>query len=234
MQRILIVEDDKEIAILERDYLEINGFETEIISNGQKALAAILENRFDLVLLDLMLPGCDGYEICHKVRERVDIPILMVTARVESGDKIHGLDLGADDYIAKPFDPAELVARVKAHLNRYARLTGASRDAAHEEESLEVGALRILPRSRKVYKNGTEIKFPNREFELLLFLAEHPNVVFSREQLFEKIWGYDYVGESATVTVHINRIREKVEDIPSEPVMIETVWGAGYRLNQWK
>ena len=195
MQRILIVEDDNEIAILERDYLEINGFETEIISNGQKALAAILENRFDLVLLDLMLPGCDGYEICHKVRERVDIPILMVPARVESGDKIH---------------------------------------AAHEEESLEVGALRILPRSRKVYKNGTEIKFPNREFELLLFLAEHPNVVFSREQLFEKIWGYDYVGESATVTVHINRIREKVEDIPSEPVMIETVWGAGYRLNQWK
>ena len=232
MQRILIVEDDKEIAILERDYLEINGFETEIISNGQKALAAILENRFDLVLLDLMLPGCDGYEICRQVRERVDIPILMVTARVESGDKIHGLELGADDYIAKPFDPAELVAGVKAHLNRYARLTGASREGGHEEEILEVGPLRILPRSRKVYKNGVEIKFPNREFELLLFLVENPNVVFSRERLFEKIWGYDYVGESATVTVHINRIREKIEDVPSEPVMIETVWGAGYRLNQ--
>lgn len=154
MQRILIVEDDKEIAILERDYLEINGFETEIISNGQKALTAILENRFDLVLLDLMLPGCDGYEICRQVRERVDIPILMVTARVESGDKIHGLGLGADDYIAKPFDPAELVARVKAHLSRYARLTGASREGGHEEEILEVGPLKILPRSRKVYKNG--------------------------------------------------------------------------------
>ena len=232
MQRILIVEDDKEIAILERDYLEINGFETEIISNGQKALTAILENRFDLVLLDLMLPGCDGYEICRQVRERVDIPILMGTARVESGDKIHGLGLGADDYIAKPFDPAELVARVKAHLSRYARLTGASREGGHEEEILEVGPLKILPRSRKVYKNGLEIKFPNREFELLLFLAENPNVVFSRERLFEKIWGYDYVGESATVTVHINRIREKIEDVPSEPVMIETVWGAGYRLNQ--
>lgn len=231
MQRILIVEDDREIALLERDYLEINGFETEIIPDGPQAVTAILEGSFDLVLLDLMLPGCDGYEICRQVRERVDIPILMVTARVESVDKIRGLGLGADDYIAKPFDPAELVARVKSHLNRYARLTGTSKEV-HAEEVLEVGALKILPRSRKVYKNGVEIKFPNREFELLLFLAEHPNVVFSRERLFETLWGYDYVGESATVTVHINRIREKIEDVPSEPVMIETVWGAGYRLNQ--
>lgn len=230
MQRILIVEDDREIAILERDYLEINGFETEMIADGQKAIAAILGGGYDLVLLDLMLPGCDGYEICRQVRSRVDIPILMVTARVESGDKIHGLGLGADDYIAKPFDPAELVARVKSHLSRYARLTGAAKEA--HEEALEFGTIRILPRSRKVYKKGEEIKFPNREFELLLFLAEHPNVVFSRERLFENIWGYDYVGESATVTVHINRIREKIEDVPSEPVMIETVWGAGYRLNQ--
>jgi DNA-binding response OmpR family regulator len=231
MQRILIVEDDKEIAILERDYLEINGFETEVIPDGQRALEAILKEHYDLVLLDLMLPGCDGCEICKQVRERVDIPILMVTARVESGDKIHGLELGADDYIAKPFDPAELVARVKAHLNRYARLTGGEREHA-AEESVEIGPIQILPRRRKVYKNGVEIRFPNREFELLLFLAENPNVVFSRERLFEKIWGYEYAGDSATVTVHINRIREKIEDIPSEPVLIETVWGAGYRLNQ--
>ena len=229
MSRILIVEDDREIAMLERDYLEIEGFETVLISGGEEAVSAALGERYDLLLLDLMLPGCDGYEICRRIRAKVDVPILMVTARTESVDKIRGLGLGADDYIAKPFDPAELVARVKAHLNRYARLTGGGRG---EAQRIVVGDLEILPRSWKVFKAGRELKLPNREFTLLKYLAENANIVFSKEQLFETIWGYDYVGDSATVTVHIGRIREKIEDDPSNPKLIETVWGAGYRLNR--
>ena len=229
MSRILIVEDDREIAMLERDYLEIEGFETVLISDGEEAVSAALGERYDLLLLDLMLPGCDGYEICRRIRAKVDVPILMVTARTESVDKIRGLGLGADDYIAKPFDPAELVARVKAHLNRYARLTGGGRG---EAQRIVVGDLEILPRSWKVFKAGRELKLPNREFTLLKCLAENANIVFSKEQLFETIWGYDYMGDSATVTVHIGRIREKIEDDPAHPKIIETVWGAGYRLNK--
>ncbi|HWQ72451.1 MAG TPA: response regulator transcription factor [Desulfitobacteriaceae bacterium] len=230
MSKILIVEDDAEIAMLEKDYLEMNDFETEIIANGKEALLALLEGGYDLVLLDLMLPGQNGYDICREIRDKTNIPILMVTARTESVDKIRGLGLGADDYIAKPFDPAELVARVKSHLNRYRRLTGSTKNG-NDEYKISITDLRILPRSWKVYKRDSEIKFPNREFELLLFLAENPNIVFSKEQLFEKIWGCDYVGDSATVTVHINRIREKIEDDPAKPKIIETIWGAGYRLN---
>ena len=226
MSKILIVEDDGEIAMLERDYLEIEGFETELVTDGPAAVERILSGACDLVLLDLMLPGCSGYEVCRQIRDRVDVPILMVTARSESVDKIRGLGLGADDYIAKPFDPAELVARVKAHLSRYQRLTGGG-----EGEDIVIGPLRILPRSWKVYRDGQEIRMPNREFALLKFLAENPNIVFSKEQLFEAIWGYDYLGDSATVTVHIGRIREKIEDDPTDPKIIETVWGAGYRLN---
>ncbi len=229
MKKILIVEDDAEIAMLEKDYLEMNGFETEIIVDGKQALAVIQKGSYDLVLLDLMLPGQNGYDICRQIRDKIDIPILMVTARTESVDKIRGLGLGADDYIAKPFDPAELVARVKSHLNRYERLTGSAKGG--KEDTIVIGDFKILPKSWKVYKGETEIKLPNREFELLLFLAENPNTVFSKEQLFEKIWGFDYTGDSATVTVHINRIREKIEDDPSKPKVIETVWGAGYRLN---
>lgn len=206
MSKILIIEDDSEIAMLERDYLEIEGFETTVIADGEAAAEEALRGGYDLLLLDLMLPGCNGYDICRRVRDRIDVPILMVTARTDSVDKIRGLGLGADDYIAKPFDPAELVARVKSHLSRYARLTGGG--------------------------GGRELKMPNREFALLKFLAENPNIVFSKEQLFETIWGYDYVGDSATVTVHVGRIREKIEDDPSHPKLIETVWGAGYRLNR--
>ena len=231
MSKILIVEDDREIAMLERDYLEIEGFETTVIPDGAQAAQAVLTGEYDLILLDLMLPGCSGYEICREIRDQVDVPILMVTARSESVDKIQGLGLGADDYIPKPFDPAELVARVKSHLNRYARLTGGQ---GEESGAICVGDVRILPRSWKVYKNDREIKMPNREFALLKFLAEHPNIVFSKERLFETIWGYDYVGDSATVTVHIGRIREKLEDDPTHPTLIETVWGAGYRLNGTK
>ena len=229
MSKILIVEDDSEIALLERDYLEIEGLESDVVSDGESAVSAALSGGYDLVLLDLMLPGLNGYDVCRQIRDRVDVPILMVTARTDSVDKIRGL--GADDYIAKPFDPAELVARVKAHLSRYARLTGSGGRQA-EQEVIVVGDLQILPRSWKVYKGERELKMPNREFALLKFLAENPNIVFSKEQLFETIWGYDYVGDSATVTVHIGRIREKIEDNPSHPKIIETVWGAGYRLNR--
>ena len=231
MSKILIVEDDSEIALLERDYLEIEGLESDVVSDGESAVSAALSGGYDLVLLDLMLPGLNGYDVCRQIRDRVDVPILMVTARTDSVDKIRGLGLGADDYIAKPFDPAELVARVKAHLSRYARLTGSGGRQA-EQEVIGVGDLQILPRSWKVYKGERELKMPNREFALLKFLAENPNIVFSKEQLFETIWGYDYVGDSATVTVHIGRIREKIEDNPSHPKIIETVWGAGYRLNR--
>ena len=231
MPKILIVEDDVEIAMLERDYLEIEGFETQTVSDGEAAVAAALTGGFDLMLLDLMLPGCNGYDVCRRIRDRVDIPILMVTARTDSVDKIRGLGLGADDYIAKPFDPAELVARVKAHLSRYARLTGTSVKKPPETQVLTVGDVQIFPQSWKVFKAGREIKMPNREFLLLKFLAENPNIVFSKERLFETIWGFDYVGDSATVTVHIGRIREKIEDDPARPKLIETVWGAGYRLN---
>ena len=229
MTRLLIAEDDPEIAMLERDYLEIAGYQVTVVDNGQLAVTEALNGDYSLILLDLMLPGCSGYDVCRLIRDRIDIPILMVTARTESVDKIRGLGLGADDYIPKPFDPAELVARVKAHLSRYARLTGGGQA---EPEMIDLGRVQILPQSWRVLKDGQEIKMPNREFALLKYLAERPNVVFSKEKLFETIWGYDYMGDSATVTVHIGRIRDKVEDDPAHPKLIETVWGAGYRLNR--
>ncbi len=232
--KILIVEDEEEIAMLEKDYLEINGFETQVETDGEKAVELALTGTFDLILLDLMLPGKNGYDICREIRNKIDIPILMVTARTESIDKVLGLGIGADDYIPKPFDPAELVARVKSHLSRYERLTKGYRPQENEGEKrdiIRIGNIEILTRSWKVYRDGEEIKFPNREFELLKFLAMNPNIVFSKEELFEKIWGYDYVGDSVTVTVHINRIREKIEEDSKNPKIIETVWGAGYRLN---
>ncbi len=229
MAKILIVEDDEEIAFLEQDYLEIHGYETEIVADGDLACTKALSGEFDLVLLDLMLPNTDGYEVCKAIRNKIDVPILMVTARNQSIDKVRGLGLGADDYIAKPFDPSELVARVKSHLARFKRLT--SSDAQVGSDEINLGEIKILTRSWKVLKNGEEITLPNREFELLLFLAENPNIVFSKDHLFERIWGYDYVGDSATVTVHINRIREKIENDPKKPKIVETIWGAGYRLN---
>ena len=215
--------------MLERDYLEVEGYDVTVVDNGQQAVTEALNGDYSLLLLDLMLPGCSGYDVCRLIRDRIDVPILMVTARTESVDKIRGLGLGADDYIAKPFDPAELVARVKAHLSRYARLTGGGQG---EPEVISLGNVQILPQSWKVVKDGREIKMPNREFALLKFLAEHPNTVFSKEKLFETIWGCEYMGDSATVTVHIGRIRDKVEDDPARPRLIETVWGAGYRLNR--
>ncbi|MBS4786115.1 MAG: response regulator transcription factor [Clostridiales bacterium] len=231
-QRILIAEDNPQIAQLEQDYLEIEGFETQLVTDGETAAEEALSGRYDLLLLDVMLPGKSGYDVCREVRRSTELPILMVTARTESADKILGLGLGADDYISKPFDPAELVARVKSHLKRYQRLTRAAAPAESPTEEIRIGELRILPQSWKAYRGDREIRFPNREFELLRYLARNPNIVFSREQLFEAIWGYDYIGDSSTVTVHINRIREKIEEDPSRPRIIETVWGAGYRLNR--
>ncbi|HJB94466.1 MAG TPA: response regulator transcription factor [Candidatus Mediterraneibacter intestinigallinarum] len=234
MEQILIAEDDEKIAQLEKDYLESSGYGVAIIKEGKKVIPELMKHDYNLVLLDIMLPGCSGYDICRTIREEIDIPILMVTARAEAVDVIRGLGLGADDYITKPFDPSQLVARVRSHLKRYERLT-AGRDSGKrqtsEPERIVVDDVVIEPRTWKVWKNGNELKLPNREFELLRFLAENPNIVFSKEELFEKIWGYDYISDAATVSVHINRLREKIEDDARNPKIIETVWGAGYRLN---
>ena len=236
MAKILVVEDDEEIALLERDYLEVSGYEVDVKADGNGVTDIVINGNYDLLILDLMLPGVSGYEICRDIRDKIDFPILMVTAKTETIDKIRGLGLGADDYIVKPFDPAELVARVQAHLKRYERLIHISNDQEADEgivseRTITIGNVSIMTKSWKVIKDGEEIKFPHREFELLKFLALNPNIVFSKEALFEKILGYDYVGDSATVTVHVNRIREKIEEDPKNPQIIETVWGAGYRLN---
>jgi len=228
VKRILIIEDDQAIAELERDYLEINGFETEIATDGDMGLKLACSKEFDLILLDLMLPYKNGFELCREIRKQSEIPILMVSAKKESIDKIRGLGLGADDYIVKPFDPAELVARVKAHLSRYDRLTSVDKPTSLPE--IIVGKLRILPQAWRVYVGDKEIKLTSKEFELLLFLATNPNIVFTKENLFNSIWGLDAMGDVATVIVHINRLREKIEEDSSNPCYIETVWGAGYRF----
>ncbi|MFJ5712929.1 response regulator transcription factor [Neobacillus sp. NPDC093127] len=226
MKRILIIEDDKSIAELERDYLEIDGFSVEIALTGDEGLQKAINEKVDLVLLDLMLPGVDGFQICKAIRTEKDIPILMVSAKKEDIDKIRGLGLGADDYIVKPFSPSELVARVKAHLSRYQRLIGREPQNA----SIMVRGLRIDQASRRVYVNNQEVAVTTKEFDVLTFFALHPNHVFSKEQLFEKLWGLDSLGDISTVTVHIRKIREKIETDPSNPQYIETVWGAGYRF----
>ena len=231
-RKILIVEDDADISMIEEAYLESAGFDTKIIEDGALVIEALEKEKYDLILLDLMLPGKSGYDICREIRSKLDIPILMVTARTESVDKIRGLGLGADDYISKPFDPDELVARVNANLRQYDRLQNAVKEDEKKSDEIKIKDLTILVNSWKVYKKDKEIKFPNREFEILKFLAMNPNIVFSKEQIFEKIWGYDYMGDSATVMVHINRIREKIEDDSKNPKILETVWGAGYRLNK--
>lgn len=230
-KNILIVEDDPDISMIEEVYLQSAGFGTKVLSDGTGIRRLLEQEKYDLILLDLMLPGKSGYEICQEIRDLVDIPILMVTARTETVDKLKGFGVGADDYIAKPFDPAELVARVRANLRQSER-GRAEQTKTSQGEEIRIGDLRILVNSWKVYKGNQELHLPNREFELLKFLAENSNIVFSKEQLFEKIWGYDYVGDSATVMVHINRIREKIEEDSKNPKILETVWGAGYRLNK--
>lgn len=227
MKKILIVEDEKSIAELERDYLEINGFEVEAAFSGDHGLQLALSGDFDLILLDVMLPIVDGFEICKRVRSVKDIPIILVTAKKEEIDKVRGLGLGADDYLVKPFSPNEMVARVKAHLSRYERLMSRQKPETHE---LYIRGLTIDTSSRRVFVNNQEVVFTTKEFDVLSFLAMHPNQVFSKDHLFERIWGFDSMGDVSTVTVHIRKIREKIEHDPSNPVYIETVWGAGYRF----
>ena len=226
-KKILIVEDEISIAELERDYLALSGFEVDIESDGDKGLEAALEKDYDLLILDIMLPGTDGFEICRRVREKKDTPILMVTAKKEDIDKIRGLGLGADDYITKPFSPSELVARVKAHLSRYERLTGSEKN---RNDIIEIRGLKIDKTARRVWVNGVEKQFTTKEFDLLTFLAEHPNHVFTKEELFREIWDMDSIGDIATVTVHIKKIREKIEYNTAKPQYIETIWGVGYRF----
>lgn len=233
--RILIVEDDDDISMIETTYLKAAGFQTCVLKDGNGVMKLLDETPCDLVLLDLMLPGKNGYEICQDIRDKYDIPILMVTARNESIDKIMGFNTGADDYISKPFDPMELTARVKANLRQYRRIRDArsavSPAAGEDLPEIVVGNIRILVDSWKVFKDKNEVHLTNKEFELLKFLAQHPNRVFSKEELMDKVWGYDYVGDTSTVMVHINRLREKIEDDPRDPKILETIWGAGYRLN---
>lgn len=226
-KRILIVEDDADIAAIERDYLELNGYAVTIEGTGSAGLQAALEQPIDLLLLDLMLPDVDGFTICRRVREQKDIPILLVTARTEDVDKIRGLGYGADDYIEKPFSPSVLAARVKAHLAQYDRL----KPSAAAPQKITAGPLTADPQARSIAKNGAELNLKNKEYELLLFLMRHPEQVFSREDLYEMIWGLESMGDNITVAVHINRLREKVEDDPAAPKLLQTVWGVGYRLH---
>ncbi len=227
MSKVLIIEDEVAIADLEKDYLELSGFEVEIENDGTVGLKRALEEDFDMYILDLMLPGTDGFEICKKIREKKNTPILMVSAKKDDIDKIRGLGLGADDYITKPFSPSELVARVKAHLARYERLIGSN---AAENDIIEIRGLKIDKTARRVWVNGEEKQFTTKEFDLLTFLAQNPNHVFTKEELFRKIWDLESVGDIATVTVHIKKIREKIELRTSSPQYIETIWGAGYRF----
>ena len=227
MSKILIVEDEEAIAELEKDYLELSGFEVEVANDGKNGLDKALKNDYDLFILDLMLPGVDGFEICRQVRSEKDTPIIMVSAKKDDIDKIRGLGLGADDYMTKPFSPSELVARVKAHLARYDRLTGSS---AEKNKVIEIRGLKIDTTARRVWINGTEKTFTTKEFDLLTFLASHPNHVYTKDELFREIWDMESVGDIATVTVHIKKIREKVEIDTSNPQYIETIWGVGYRF----
>lgn len=227
MSKILIVEDEEAIADLEKDYLELSDFEVEIEHSGDAGLEKALNGEFDLVILDLMLPGIDGFEVCRKIREEKNIPILMVSAKKDDIDKIRGLGLGADDYMTKPFSPSELVARVKAHMARYDRLVGSNLKV---NDIVEIRGIRIDKTARRVYVDGEEKTFTTKEFDLLTFLAENPNHVFTKEELFREIWDMDSIGDIATVTVHIKKIREKIEFDTANPQYIETIWGVGYRF----
>ena len=227
MSRILIVEDEETIADLERDYLELSGFEVEVANDGETGLEKALTDQFDLVILDLMLPGVDGFEICREVRQKKNTPIIMVSAKKDDIDKIRGLGLGADDYMTNPFSPSELVARVKAHLARYERLIGSN---VQTNDIIEIRGLKIDTTARRVWVNGEEKAFTTKEFDLLTFLAGHPNHVYTKDELFSEIWDMESIGDIATVTVHIKKIREKIEYDTSKPQYIETIWGVGYRF----
>ena len=228
MGRILIIEDEVASADLEKDYLELSDFKVETCYSGDQGLKVALEQDFDLVILDLMLPGMDGFEVCKRIREVKNIPILMVSAKKDDIDKIRGLGLGADDYMTKPFSPSELVARVKAHMARYERLVGSNQKP--QNDIVEIRGIRIDKTARRVYVDGIEKTFTTKEFDLLTFLAQNPNHVYTKEELFREIWDMDSIGDIATVTVHIKKIREKIEADTAKPQYIETIWGVGYRF----
>ena len=230
MKKILIVEDELPIAELEKDYLELSDFEVTIETDGVKGEKRAMSGEYDMLILDVMLPGQDGFEICRKYREKFLAPVIMVSAKKEDIDKIHGLGLGADDYMTKPFSPSELVARVKAHLNRYETLVDKVPTKESENEMIEVGDLKIDKTARRVFVRGEERSLTSKEFDLLYFLAKNPNHVFPKEELFKQIWGVGPIGDIATVTVHIKKIREKIEEDTSNPEYIETIWGVGYRF----
>ncbi len=227
MNKVLIIEDEETIAELEKDYLELSGFAVDIENSGDKGLKRALNEDYDIIVLDLMLPGMDGFEVCKKIREEKQIPILMVSAKKDDVDKIKGLGLGADDYMTKPFSPSELVARVKAHLSRYERLMSTNQK---RNDVIEIRGIKIDKTARRVFVDGEEKPFTTKEFDLLTFLAENPNHVYSKEELFREIWDMDSIGDIATVTVHIKKIREKIEIDTSNPQYIETIWGVGYRF----
>ena len=229
-KRVLIVEDDALIANLEKDYLLANDYDVDIAEDGNIGVQKFMECNYDLIILDVMLPGRDGFEICRIVRSERDTPIIMITARKEDIDKIRGLGLGADDYMVKPFSPSEMVARVKAHISIHERLK--SSQAAKEDDLSEICIrdIRIVPGSRRVFVGDKEIKLVNKEYELLLFFAENPDIVLSKDTIYNHVWGMEAMAETSTVTVHIKRLREKIESNPAVPEYIETVWGAGYRM----
>lgn len=227
MKKILIIEDDTAIAAIERDYLEINNYQVTLCHEGFSSINIATAQVFDLILLDIMLPGIDGFVVCHKLRETLDIPILIVTAKGEDIDKMRGLGMGADDYIVKPFSPNELVARVKANIAQYERL----KSKPEMNCEITIGDILIHTKSHRVFVHNNEIELKNREYELLIHLVTNADTVFSKESLYGRIWGYDALGDNATVAVHINRLRDKIEDDPANPKYIQTVWGAGYRFN---
>jgi len=225
---ILLVEDDPSLSALVCDYLAIAGCQVDTAADGLAGLEKALAGAFDLMILDIMLPGMDGFEISRRFRAVSDKPLIILSARREDIDKIRGLGLGADDYMTKPFSPGELVARVKAHLSRYERLTGGRADAL--VRSIEIRSLSLDPEARKVRVSGREVDLAPKEFELLRLLMRNPDKVFSKEEIFDRIWGEDRYGDLSTVTVHVRKIREKIEVNPSEPEYLETVWGMGYRV----
>ena len=227
MNKILIIEDEMAIAELEKDYLELSGFQVEMETDGKQGLKKALEEDYSMIILDLMLPGMDGFEVCRQIRGHKNLPILMVSAKKEDIDKIRGLGLGADDYVTKPFSPSELVARVKAHLARYERLIGSG---VPQNDIVEIRGIRIDKTARRVWINEEEKQFTTKEFDLLVFLAQNPNRVFTKDELFKEIWDMESVGDIATVTVHIKKIREKIELNTAKPQYIETIWGVGYRF----
>lgn len=229
MKNILIIEDDINIAELERDYLKLNGYKADVVHDGAQGMQKAISGAYDVIIVDLMLPNKNGYEIIREVRKKLEIPVIVVSAKSEDIDKIRGLDYGADDYLTKPFSPAELTARIKSHIKRYERLKGNTVAA----ETITHGGLEINTAAHKVFVNGKEIQLTTKEYDLLTFLASNPNIVFTKEHLFDSIWGDEFYGDTATVPVHIQKIRKKIEKDPSNPEMIETLWGTGYRFNSF-